>query len=280
MDGASPRTECSKLNAQRLTILAKSPSSSLMTPAKLLLVRSKNSQHRRMDWRSQPECFHSLGLEMSLFASCHNLYCNSVRNSIGCVRSRTSIERAPMFARPSRENSGSQVGGGRGRGGRDVRGKVGVRGWYDVYAKRSEPAAAQTGCVTGAIGRPSAAIRSGVPCLCSSLPPHNRQHLCHNAAAGIDSPGQGEVRAGRWRIASCTLTNDRGDIDFTPACLDPAFQWTPLSHHLCACRFYRQMESPHRLHGHACRTFWWDMTTDGDSHPTEATPLLQRNCKN
>ena len=81
-----------------LTTLAKSPSSSLMTPEKLRLVKSRNSQHLRIVARSHPEVACSVGFVMSRFGSCQILYWRRIRNSRGWVRRRVSIDAAPIMS--------------------------------------------------------------------------------------------------------------------------------------------------------------------------------------
>ena len=59
--GTEDRRWEAEVTVQVLTTLARSPSSSLMTPEKLRLVRSRNSQHLRMDCRSHPDVLCSEG---------------------------------------------------------------------------------------------------------------------------------------------------------------------------------------------------------------------------
>lgn len=80
-----------------LTVLARSPSSSLMTAEKLLLVISRNSQHLRIVFLSQPEVACSCIAVMSRFCSWKSEYWSNVRNSNGWVTSRVSHARAPMM---------------------------------------------------------------------------------------------------------------------------------------------------------------------------------------
>lgn len=79
------------------TALARSPSSSLITAEKLLLVLSNNSQHFFMLSLSQPDVAYSFGLEISRLESWNIQNWTRVRNSLGWVRRRVSIERTLIF---------------------------------------------------------------------------------------------------------------------------------------------------------------------------------------
>lgn len=79
------------------TALARSPSNSLITAEKLLLVLSNNSQHFFMLSLSQPDVAYSFGLEISRLESWNIQNWTRVRNSLGWVRRRVSIERTLIF---------------------------------------------------------------------------------------------------------------------------------------------------------------------------------------
>ena len=85
------------------TTRARSSSSCLMTAEKLLLVKSKKCQHFRIVFLSHPVLWWSLGVDTSRW-SCQSQYWSKIRNSMGCVTSKTSHDRAPILRTRSRQS--------------------------------------------------------------------------------------------------------------------------------------------------------------------------------
>jgi hypothetical protein len=86
--GRPSRPSAQEINKR--TIRARSPSSSLMTAAKLLEVMSRNSQHLRIVCLSHPDVGCSWMAVRSRFASWKSLNWTRVRNSPGRVKSSLS----------------------------------------------------------------------------------------------------------------------------------------------------------------------------------------------
>lgn len=74
-----------------------------MTAEKLLLVMSKNSQHRRIVCLSQPDVACSFMDVISRFCSWKSQNCKSVLNSRGCVRRRVNHAVAPILIAESKK---------------------------------------------------------------------------------------------------------------------------------------------------------------------------------
>lgn len=106
-----PQVKDENHNEKKLTTRARSPSSSLMTAAKLLEVMSRNSQHLLIDRLSHPDVGCSWMAVRSRFDSWKSLNWRRVWNSPGRVKrslSRLSDELIFFFLFPG----GGEEGGG------------------------------------------------------------------------------------------------------------------------------------------------------------------------